>query len=174
MKRTNQALTLMTFVIPLMLNPSHAATLKVPDPSLSPLGCKDVGYQFELNTLKLTPGSEEGRQSLYFMYNRLNQPVRLYQMINEESTHSSYLNHTILPQLWAVLATGEPSLRYICTVDDGHSAYGKVVPCQEYIKVCEYVRVKFGLNTRGNFWIVNSTTRGGAVSGVTQYGIIPR
>ena len=35
-----------------------------------PLGCKDLGYQFELKVLRLLPATTADRQSLYFMYNR--------------------------------------------------------------------------------------------------------
>lgn len=139
-----------------------------------PLGCKDVGYQFELNTLSLLPEGTGDRQSLYFIYNSLNRPINLYQMRQEDSARSLFLNHVIRAGQWGALATSEKELKYICTVDDAKSSYGKIVNCGESIKVCEYARVKFGLNNKGNYWIVSSNSRDGAVRDVTHYGIIPR
>jgi len=140
----------------------------------SPLGCRDVGYKFELKILNLLPEEAGDRQSLYFIFNALSQPVNLYQMLKEDSTRSMYLNHVIRPRQWAVLSTSERELKYICTVDDAKLSYGKIVDCAESIKVCEYARVKYGLNNKGNYWLVNSNTSGGAVSEVLHYGIIPR
>jgi len=147
------------------------------DVTKSPLGCRDVGYQFNLSVLNILPEAEGDRQSLYFIFNRLNQPINLYQMLGSNSTRSTYLNHVIRPQQWAVLSTSEKEVKYICTIDkvtQSKSRYGKVVNCGESLKVCEYARVKFGLNNRGNYWVVNSNSRGGAVGEVVRYGIIPR
>jgi len=144
------------------------------DPARYPLGCKDVGYQYQLNVLNVLPEAEGDRQSLYFIYNRLSTPINLFQMLKDESTRSTYLNHVIRPQQWAVLSTSEKELKYICTVAGVKTRYGKIVNCSDSLKVCEYTRVKFGLNNRGNYWVVNSTTRGTAVGDVVRYGIIPR
>ena len=145
------------------------------DESKSPLGCRDQGYEFKLNVLNIIPNTAApDRQSLYFVFNRLNQPINLYHMLGEKSTRSTYLNHSIRPQQWGVLATNEKELHYICAIDDGKSSYGKVIACADSVKVCEYARVTFGLNNRGNYWFLNSNTRGGAVHDVLRYGIIPR
>jgi hypothetical protein len=144
------------------------------DVSKNPLGCRDVGYKFKLSVMSLLPEAEGEKQSLYFIYNRTNKAVSLYQMLQDNSTRSMYLNHVVRPQQWAVLATTEKELKYICTVEDPSSRYGKIVNCSDTLKVCEYARVKFGLNNKGNYWVVNSNTRGGAVGDVIRYGIIPR
>jgi hypothetical protein len=140
----------------------------------SPLGCKDVGYQFELKTLNLLSAKAGEEQSLYFIFNALAKNINLYQMLKDDSTESMYLNHVIHPRQWAVLSTSQKELKYICTVDDGKASYGDIVDCAESIKVCEYARVKYGMNNKGNVWIVNSNTSGGAVREVLNYGIIPR
>jgi hypothetical protein len=140
----------------------------------SPLGCRDLGYKFELKTLDLLPAEAGERQSLYFIFNALSTPINLYQMLKDNSTRSMYLNHVIRPRQWAVLSTSEKELKYICTVDDAKLSYGKVVDCAESVKVCEYARVKYGMNNKGNYWLVNSNTSGGAVNEVLHYGIIPR
>ena len=144
------------------------------DPSKSPLGCRDQGYQFKLDVMSILPHAEGDKQSLYFIFNRLNRPLHLYHMLNEASTRSIYLNHVIQAQQWGVLATSEKELQYICAVDGGANQYGTIVNCSDSVKVCEYARVKFGLNNKGNYWFVNSNSRNGAVRDVTNYGIIPR
>ena len=97
-------------------------------------------------------------------------------MLDNQSTHSVFLNHTVPQKQWSALATGQKEMKYICTVDDPKSSskYGKIIDCADSIKVCEYARVKFGMNNRGNYWIVDGNTRNGAVNQVTWYGVIPR
>jgi hypothetical protein len=145
-----------------------------PNLSQNPLGCKDVGYKFEFNALTILPESVGERQSLYFVFNKLNKPIKLYQMVHDNSSIKTSLDHTISPSQWAVLATSEKELKYICTVEQNASRYGNVINCGDSLKICEYTKVKFGLNNRGNFWVVNSNTRGGAVGDVVRYGIIPQ
>ena len=154
----------------------HAAAAVAKSDDKSPLGCRDLGYEFDLKVLKLLPAEAGQRQSLYFIFNALPNNINLYQMLKDESTRSMYLNHTIHPRQWAVLSTSEKELKYICTVDDAKNKtkYGTVVDCAKSLKVCEYARVKYGLNNEGNYWLVNSNTSGGAVNEVIHYGIIPR
>lgn len=140
----------------------------------NPLGCRDMGYQFELKSLHLLPKVVGDIQSLYFIFNSLDQPVNLYQMRNDESSRSLYLNHAIRPKQWAVLSTSESEVKFICTIADKKQRYGQVVDCAQSVRVCEYINVKYGLNNRGNFWVVSSNTRDAAVKDVLRYGIIPR
>ena len=153
--------------------PVHAA-LAIFDESKSPLGCRDQGYQYKINVLQIEPEAQGDRQSLYFLYNRMNKPVNLYQMLGDNSVRSMPLNHVINGGQWSVLSTSQKQMKYICTVDDTASKHGKVVSCADAIKVCEYARVKYGLNNRGNYWFSSSTNRNRAVADVLHYGIIPR
>lgn len=145
-----------------------------PDPEIrNPLGCKNVGYQFHLNVLNILPASVGDDQSLYFIYNRTKEAVNLYQMRQSESSQSVYLNHTIPAGRWAVLSSSE-NMKYICTVNDRKYMNGRIIDCGNVLKVCEYARVKYGMNNRGNYWLANGNTRDGAVREVIYYGIIPR
>lgn len=146
---------------------------KTKDEIKSPLGCKNAGYQYDMKVIKLLPATVGASDSLYFFYNKLNKPVALLQMLKDDGSQSLHLNHVVQSKHWAALATSEKSLKYICTIDDG-STYGEIVDCERSIKVCEYAGVTFGLNNRGNLWLVKSNTRGGAVQEVLRYGIIPR
>jgi hypothetical protein len=138
-----------------------------------PIGCRPVGYEQRLKVVTLYPGKEGALQTMYFFLNRLPESISLYQMRDKDSELSTRYNHTIRANAWAVLATGEPVVNYICSLGDGKSGYGKIVDCADALKVCEYVHVKFGMNNKGNFWIVDSNTRNGAVHEVVNYGIIP-
>lgn len=158
----------------LLLSTGAMAQTAIFDESKSPLGCRDQGYQYKLNVLNIIPEAAGDRQSLYFLFNRLDRPVNLYQMQGDDSVRSMPLNHVINGQQWSVLSTGEKQLKYICTVDDPASKRGKIVNCADSIKVCEYLRVKYGLNNRGNYWFSSSTNRNRAVADVLHYGIIPR
>lgn len=147
---------------------------EVPDLK-NPLGCKDVGYRFILNTVQFLPDEVGERNSLYFVYNKNNDYLRMYQMRKDgESVGSTYINHAIPPHSWAVLSTSEPIMNYLCAIETQKSSYGKIVSCKEQVRVCEYTNVKFGLNTRGNYWLVKGNTSGGAIQEVLSYGIIPR
>lgn len=138
-----------------------------------PIGCKPVGYEYKLKTLSLFPGKEGALQSLYFFYNKLPQTISLYEMRDADSEYSTRVNHIINANQWAALATGEPTVKFICTLGDGKQAYGKIIDCADVVSVCEYVNVKFGLNNKGNFWVSDGNTRNGAVNDVVHYGIIP-
>lgn len=165
----------------LVLQPAYTAktnkvdkVAKADKDQRNPLGCRDMGYQYELKALHLLPKVAGDIQSLYFIFNNLNQQVNLYQMRSDESSRSLYLNHAIRSKQWAVFSTSESEVKFICTVPDPKQRYGKVVDCGESVRVCEYINVKYGLNNRGNFWVVSSNTRDAAVKDVLRYGIIPR
>ncbi len=138
-----------------------------------PIGCRPVGYDESLKVLSLFPGKEGALQTMYFFYNKLPETVSLYQMREKDSEYSTRYNHSIRGRSWAVLAVGEPHVKFICSLGDGKKDYGQILDCAQTIKVCEYVHVKFGLNNKGNYWIVESNTRNGAVNDVVHYGIIP-
>ncbi len=138
-----------------------------------PIGCRPVGHLLSLKVLTLYPGKESALQSLFFVYNQMHNNVNLYQMREKGSELSTRYNHTIHGNSWAAVATGEPLVQFICTTGDAKNGYGKIVDCAQALKVCQYVNVKFGMNNKGNFWIVNSNTRNGAVNEVVHYGVIP-
>lgn len=153
---------------------SYAASVQKEDKdNRNPLGCNEVGYKFDLETLQLFPSNAGANQSLYFLFNTLNEKITLYQMRGEDSSRSMYLNHAINAGQWGVLSTFEKKVKYICTIAAGKSPYGKIVDCAASLRVCQYTNVKFGLNNRGNYWLVNSNTRNGAIRDVVRYGIIP-
>jgi hypothetical protein len=163
-----------------LCSPLHAANKKDTTTAVDseketryPIGCRPVGYAESLKVLSLFPGKEGALQSMYFFYNKRPETVSLYQMRDKDSEYSTRYNHSIKGGAWAVLAVGEPHVKFICSLGDGKKEYGQILDCADTIKVCEYVNVKFGLNNKGNYWIVDSNTRNGAVNEVVHYGIIP-
>lgn len=140
----------------------------------NPLGCKDVGYQYTLQTLDIFPAAVGEKQSLYFVFNALSQPVNLYQMREKDSPEAISLNHTIPPKQWAALSIDANKIKFACTVDDKKHTYGRIIDCANSLKVCEFARVKYGLNNRGNFWMVKGSGKNDAVRAVNYYGVIAR
>ncbi|HCA89302.1 MAG: endopeptidase IV [Legionellaceae bacterium] len=157
------------FMLPVVQSTAAATE----DDYKNPLGCRDTGYEFNLNSLELLAKSQGVTQSMYFLHNLSAHKLTLYQMKGEESSRGTYLNHQIGVGEWAVLSTTEPHMKFICTVPDSTRAYGKIVRCADNIHVCEYTNVKYGLNNKGNYWLVNSSTKNGAIREVVRYGIIP-
>jgi hypothetical protein len=175
MKRTLIFLIACFFMTPLL-----AAPLSVKEPPQEkednrfPLGCRAMGYQHDLMVLKLQPEvSGVERQTMYFLFNDSTKPLNLFQVRNSETVYDVFMNHSINPKQWAVLSLSEPQVKFICTINDPKTKYGKIVDCAQTLKVCEFNRVVFGLNNRGNFWIVKNNTRNGALRDVVRYGIIP-
>ncbi|MBA2709562.1 MAG: endopeptidase IV [Tatlockia sp.] len=146
---------------------------KEKDENRPPIGCRESGYKFDLQAMHLQPGSSGENQSMYLLHNQTGQAITLYQMRNEDSSRSLFLNHSIGPHEWGILSTGEKQVKFICTIPNKKSQYGQVVDCETSFKICEYTNVRYGLNNRGNFWLFNSSTRNGAVSAIVYYGIIP-
>ncbi len=106
-----------------------------------PIGCRPVGYKHHLHVLSLFPGKEGMLQSMYFFFNKTDQTISLYQMRDQESEYSTRYNHIVRPRSWAVLATGEPLVKFICSLGDGKASYGQIIDCADTVKVCEYVNV---------------------------------
>lgn len=152
-----------------VFSPAHAEK----EDNRNPLGCRDVGYEFEMKLLHLKPGAVGERNSMYFIHNKLAKKLTLYQLRKDDTARSMFLNHEIYSNQWAVLSVNEKSMKFACSVKEYGKKYGEVLDCAKAIQVCEYNNVKFGLNNRGNYWIVGSNTRNGAVREVVRYGIIP-
>jgi len=148
-------------------------TSAVKEDNRNPIGCMDNGYEFDLDTLRLVSNAVGAKQALYFLHNTSTTNITLYQMRGEESSRSMYLNHVINAGQWAVLSTSEKKMKYICAIPSAKSPYGKIVDCSQSLRVCEYNNVRYGLNNQGNYWLVNSNSRNGAVNAVVHYGIIP-
>jgi len=72
MRTTHQNLILPCLIASALLLGVHetCSAANQDDDIKNPLGCRDVGYKFDLNVLQILPRSEGDDQSLYFMYNK--------------------------------------------------------------------------------------------------------
>lgn len=140
--------------------------------SKNPTGCYDEGYRYYLKTVELLPNKDDN-SSLYVLHNLSKQQVTLFQMRGDESSRSMYFNHSIPENQWAVFSTTEKKSRFICSVADKRSSYGKIVDCSQYLHVCQYTHVRYGLNNQGNYWLMNSSSKNTIVRSIVYYGMIP-
>jgi hypothetical protein len=143
------------------------------DESTKPLGCKSVGYRYQLSTLELQPRAEGDKESLYFFYNKSAEPIKLYHLLGTSAYIKTFLNHTLEPQMWAGLITGEEPVKFLCARHADDQSLGEIVNCQKLLTVCEFPKTRFGINNRGNFWLVKSAAREAAVRQIERYGIVP-
>lgn len=139
----------------------------------NPYGCQTTGFAFDLKTVILESAKEGKAHAMYLFLNKSDKPITLYQMRKAESSRSMYLNHSIPSGYWGVFATSERTVKYICTTPKQGTTYGEIVDCAQHLKICEFTNVKFGLNNRGNFWLINSSSKNSAVREIVHYGIIP-
>lgn len=174
----------LTFAATLVLTTSFAigATPKMPlnkedpdkkDDFRNPTGCMNTGYAFDLKTIRLESAKKGQAHAMFLFLNKSSQTIFLLQMRSEESSRSMFLNHTIPAKNWGVFATSEQKVKYICTIPKAGTTYGEVVDCKDYLNICEFTHVKFGLNNRGNYWLVNSSSKNQSVREIVHYGIIP-
>lgn len=137
-----------------------------------PRGCMQEGYNFDYRMLYLHPQSAGGHDSVYFLFNQSGQGVTLRMMSGEKKPNVSLFNNRINARAWGVFSTDMKKVRFICTVRSNKFAYGEVVDCAKHLKVCEFSDVKYGQNNRGNYWMVSSSTRNGAVRRAIRYGVL--
>ncbi|MCX7115318.1 MAG: endopeptidase IV [Gammaproteobacteria bacterium] len=152
--------------------PTHVLLAKENEDNF-PTECKTAGYHFKMKTVELAPDQSTQKQAMYFFHNTGSEDLQLYQMRGKDSSRSLYLNHTIHPNQWAVLATSEKVTRYICTHPAPKLTQGKIVDCADSVKICQFTHVRFGMNNKGNYWIVDNTDKNSALRGIVHYGIIP-
>lgn len=140
-----------------------------------PKGCRQVGFSYKYKQLMLYPEKAGRGLSMYFMYNKTDVPVRLYQTRGDEDAYFSHLINTIRPGQWAALSVDDKFMKFICTKAQSNHSYGRITDCQELLNVCEWDNVLFGVNNRGNYWAVTSSSRSGAMRRVNRtHGILLR
>lgn len=142
------------------------------DPNKFPMGCREVGFEFKNYILHLNPNAAGGSQSLYFLHNSHSKLVRLYQMQTGDEPYVMHLNNDIYENQWAVFATDEDQVKFICTVPRKDSDYGDIADCSKLLRICEYDNVKFSINNYGNYWSVASDIKTAAVRSVISQGIL--
>ena len=171
MKSTKTNLILLILVIlPFMILSSEAiARLK---PLELPRGCHNEGYSFNDKTLNLFPAKKGNNDSVYFIYNRSNSTVSLYQLKNANEHMGLNINNKIRANQWGVYSSDETNVRFACTKPSHQYPHGKLVDCGQNLKVCEYTNVKYGLNNRGNYWMARSASKNSAIRRAMKIGVL--
>jgi hypothetical protein len=167
MKDYKKTLTF-SLMIPMLVGTSLASA-KGGD---APRGCYDEGYKFDHKMLFLKPHQAGKKDSVYFIYNKSNQSVNLFQARSDGKYHGEGLNNTIGHGQWGAYSTDEKEIKFICTVRDSTRAYGHIVSCKDHFKVCEFSNVTYGVNNRGNYWMAHSTSRSGAIKRANYWGVL--
>lgn len=139
---------------------------------LFPNGCTSDGFSFSHYTLNLHLDAAGQTHSIYFMYNKSNHTVRLYQMRNDSDGYVMNLNNEIHPFEWGVFAINDHDTKFICTRYDRDYNYGKIIDCEDVFRICEYPNVKFAANNYGNYWAVQSKSRSSAIRSVVRQGVL--
>jgi hypothetical protein len=139
-----------------------------------PPGCNQEGYSLDYNVLFLHPHAAGNPASLYFVYNNSKKPVTLYQSQRDDADYIINTNNVVLPKMWAVFATDEQKVKFICAHRNKKYKYGKLIDCSQVIKACEFTNVVFGLNNSGNYWVVTNNTKKGAIRQSVRHGILLR
>lgn len=140
-----------------------------------PSGCYQQGFDFKYQVLQLHPPKAGNEQSMYFIHNlSMSSPVSLYQMRTGDEPFIMHINNEIAPNQWGVFASDEAIDRFICTVPERGSQYGKIVDCKTILDVCEYTNVKFSSINAGNYWVVESSGMRSAQRSVINQGSLLR
>ena len=139
-----------------------------------PPGCNQEGYSLDYNVLYLHPHAAGNPASLYFVYNNSDKRVTLYQSQRDDADYIININNVVLPNMWAVFATDEKKVKFICAHPNKKYKYGELVDCAKVLKACEFTNVVFGLNNGGNYWVVTNNTKNGAIRQSVRHGILLR
>ena len=137
-----------------------------------PRGCLQEGFTFHHRALTLLPAKAGSQDSVYFMYNKSNRPINLYQLKGANEHMGLNINNQIKPHQWGVYSSDEDQVRFACSVPSTKYKKGELVDCQERISLCEFTKVKYGLNNRGNYWMASSTSKSGAIRRSIIIGVL--
>ncbi len=137
-----------------------------------PRGCHNEGYAFHYKTLTLLPAKAGNYDSVYFIYNKSNSTINLYQLKDANEHLGLNINNKIKPHKWGVYSPDEEQVRFACSIPSSKYDHGKLIDCRKALKVCEYTKVKYGLNNRGNYWMARSTTKNGAIRRSVIIGVL--
>ena len=137
-----------------------------------PRGCHNEGYTYHHKALTLLPAKAGNSDSVYFIYNKSPSTVNLYQLKTADEHMGININNKIRPYSWGVYSSNESMVKFACSTPSDKYDHGKLVGCQQTLKVCEYTNVKYGLNNRGNYWMSRSDTKSNSLRRVNKIGVL--
>jgi len=137
-----------------------------------PVGCKQMGYKFDLYNVIFTPSTRQYPQTIYFIHNISNKTIYMLQSTDGDNPFIIHINGKIAPNRWSVLAISEPKLKYICTNYNKRKNDLSVINCQKMLDICEFPRARFGTNHRGTYWLLFNRSRRSAVNVARYHGVL--
>jgi hypothetical protein len=132
-----------------------------------PRGCEATGFVFYRDFLVL---NEHGNQTFYLMQNIANQTVELEHFETKtDAFMSPKLEAKIASNHWSAFASDVSQLYFRCySQKNGERA---VVNCGEYLRVCQYPRVRFALSNQGSYWVSTDKIQSQVIKDATVKGI---
>jgi len=137
-----------------------------------PHECTAQGYQLTPYSVTFTPTAKYHPQALYFVKNISNKNVNLLQTRTGDEDYVNYLQNTIKPNLWSSLALDEPETTFICTTTNNRTGKPFAIDCSKVLDICEFTRVRFGENHRGNYWISHNKSMRATFNSTKWHGVL--
>lgn len=159
-------------IIGLMINPALANNNNHKKTIRFPIGCKKMGYRFDLYNVLFTASNQRKSQTVYFIHNISQKPVQLLQSVTGNEPYTLYINGKINPNRWSVFAVSGRNLKYTCTHYNQSRKQHRVINCRHVLEICEFPKTRFGTNHRGTYWLAFNQSRKSAVDLARFHGIL--
>ena len=137
-----------------------------------PIGCKPMGYKFDLYNVIFRPSNKMYSQTVYFILNKSNMIIHLLQVSNGNELYLVHIDGNIYPNKWSVLAASETEIKYICTQYNEYKDDHRVLNCQKVLDICEFPRARFGTNHRGTYWLTLNQSLISALKVARFHGVL--
>ncbi len=155
----------------LVINNSWAKSQVTKHKFRFPVGCVNVGYQFDLYNVVLKPSSAYSKQTIYFIRNKSNKSVYLHESVKHNKGYLVYTNGQVSQKRWSVLAVAKSNMKFTCTTYDKRKHEHRVINCKTALDICEFPRAHFGSNHRGTYWLIFNESKKEAMRIAKVYGI---
>jgi hypothetical protein len=156
----------------LLFNVASASNHRTKKKTRFPVGCKPIGYKFDLYNVIFTPSTKKYLQTVYFIRNKSNRTIQLLQANDGSDPYIINIDGNIKPYRWSVLSVSENKIKYICTNYDKRKNKHRVISCQNALQICEFPHTRFGTNHRGTYWLTLNKSRRSAINATRFHGIL--
>lgn len=163
-----------TIIFSCLIFNAASANKKQPEKKIRfPVGCKQMGYKFDLYNVIFEPSTKKYSQTIYFIRNKsLNMVIHLLQANDGSEPYIIHIDGNIYPNKWSVLAVSEHKIKYICTSYNKRYDDYRVLNCQDVLDICEFPRARFGTNHRGTYWLTLNQSRRSATNIARFHGVL--
>lgn len=136
-----------------------------------PVGCKKVGYKFDLFNVIFKPSFEKRSQAIYFIHNISGRQIYLHEAGADDGPYIMHLNGTIDTAHWSVFALSKKTMKFNCAYFDRSKKMHEVTSCKNALAICQFPRAKFGPNQHGTYWVLYNATRKEAMGITKEHGV---